>query len=126
MAESVMDDHQERIEALGISRAKNNYINQLWKLHCRDIVGVEFMATDFEDAIDELDEEDPSSQALDHPLSAILETINSEPESLTSREVNDHYLWLDEKLMALKRLKSDVELRLRNASSSIPENKTMQ
>ena len=121
-----MDDHQERIEALGISRAKNNYINQLWKLHCRDIVGVEFMATDFEDAIDELDEEDPSSQALDHTLSAIIETINSEPESLTSREVNDHYLWLDEKLMALKRLKSDVELRLRNASSSIPENKTMQ
>ena len=117
-----MDDHQERIEALGISRAKNNYINQLWKLHCRDIVGVEFMATDFEDAIDELEEAVPSSPAVEHPLSAILETINSEPESLNSREANERYLWLEEKLMALKRLKSDVELRLRNASSTTENN----
>jgi hypothetical protein len=121
-----MDDHQEIIKALGISRAKNNYINQLWELHCRDIVGVKLMATDFEDAIDELEEEGPSSLAVEHPLSAILETINSEPESLNSREANERYLWLEEKLMALRRLKSDVELRLRNASSSITENNAIQ
>ena len=120
-----MDDHQERIEALGISRVTNNYINQLWKLHCRDVVGIEFMATDFEDAIDELEEAMPSSLAIEHPLSAILETINSEPDNLDSSEVNNHYQWLEEKLMALKRLKSDMELRLRNASSTT-ENKTIQ
>ena len=126
MAESVMDDHQERIEALGISRAANNYINQLWKLHCRDLVGIEFMATDFEDAIDELEETAPSSQAIEHPLSAILDTINSEPKSLDLSEMNEQYLWLAKKLMALKWLKSDVELRLRNASSSITENNAIQ
>ena len=113
-----MDEHQERIEALGISRATNNYINQLWKIHCRDIVGFELMATDFEDAIDELEEARPSSLAIEHPLSAILEAINSEPTSSNSSKANEHYLWLAKKLMALKWLKSDVELRLRNASST--------
>lgn len=116
-----MDNHQEKIKALGITRSKSNYINQLWKLHCRDVSGVDFMATDFEDTIDEFVESDPSSQQVESPLNAILDTINSEPENSGSSDVAKHQSWLEQQLMVLKRLKSDVELRLRD-TSSIKEN----
>lgn len=116
-----MDNHQEKIKALGITRSKSNYINQLWKLHCRDVSGVDFMATDFEDTIDEFVESEPSSQQVESPLNAILDTINSEPENSGSSDVAKHQSWLEQQLMVLKRLKSDVELRLRD-TSSIKEN----
>lgn len=116
-----MDNHQEKIKALGITRSKSNYINQLWKLHCRDVSGVDFMATDFEDTIDEFVESEPSSHQVESPLNAILDTINSEPENSGSSDVAKHQSWLEQQLMVLKRLKSDVELRLRD-TSSIKEN----
>ena len=116
-----MDNHQEKIKALGITRSKSNYINQLWKLHCRDVSGVDFMATDFEDTIDEFVESEPSSQQVESPLNAILDTINSEPENSGSSDVAKHQSWLEQQLMVLKRLNSDVELRLRD-TSSIKEN----
>lgn len=116
-----MDNHQEKIKALGITRSKSNYINQLWKLHCRNVSGVDFMATDFEDTIDEFVESEPSSQQVESPLNAILDTINSEPENSGSSDVTKHQSWLEQQLMVLKRLKSDVELRLRD-TSSIKEN----
>lgn len=116
-----MDNHQEKIKALGITRSKSNYINQLWKLHCRNVSGVDFMATDFEDTIDEFVESEPSSQQVESPLNAILDTINSEPENSGSSDVAKHQSWLEQQLMVLKRLKSDVELRLRD-TSSIKEN----
>ena len=116
-----MDNHQEKIKALGITRSKSNYINQLWKIHCRDVSGVDFMATDFEDTIDEFVESEPSSQQVESPLNAILDTINSEPENSGSSDVAKHQSWLEQQLMVLKRLKSDVELRLRD-TSSIKEN----
>ena len=116
-----MDNLQEKMKALGITNSKGNYINQLWKLHCRDVLGVDFMATDFEDSIDEYTESEPSRQQFESPLSAILDMINSEPKSASSSDVTKHQLWLEQQLMALKRLKSDVELRLRD-TSTIQEN----
>ena len=79
------------------------------------------MATDFEDTIDEFVESEPSSQQVESPLNAILDTINSEPENSGSSDVAKHQSWLEQQLMVLKRLKSDVELRLRD-TSSIKEN----
>lgn len=79
------------------------------------------MATDFEDSIDEYTESEPSRQQVESPLSAILDMINSEPKSASSSDVTKHQLWLEQQLMALKRLKSDVELRLRD-TSTIQEN----
>ena len=113
-----MDNLQEKMKALGIKNSKGNYINQLWKLHCRDVLGVDFMATDFEDSIDEYTESEPSRQQVESPLSAILDMINSEPKSTSSSDVTTHQFWLEQQLMARKRLKSDVELRLRDTSTN--------
>ena len=113
-----MDNHLKKVEALGIKQSSYNYINELWKLHCRDVAGIEFMSTDFEDVIDDLsDSEDQSMLDSENPLSAILNIINSEPDVLEPDKTIKYQAWLEKHLMALKRLKSDTELRLRNISS---------
>ena len=119
-----MNEHQKKSEALGINRSSYNYINQLWKLHCRDVEGVDFMATDFEDTVDELSEPefDPTLDD-ENTLHKILETINSDPESDSPDSATKHQIWLERQLIALKRFKSDIELRLRNTSSISDDNK---
>lgn len=112
-----MDDHQERIEALGISRSKNDYIKQLWKLHCGDILEMDFITTDFDVSTFESTEAEPTSPQSKHLFATILETINSEPDRLNPSDAIKYKRWLEQQLTALKRLKSDVELRLRNTSS---------
>ncbi|MEC8738153.1 MAG: hypothetical protein VXX91_07970 [Planctomycetota bacterium] len=117
MTALAMDEHLKRVEALGIAKSSYNYINQLWKLHCRDVVGIDFMSTDFEDAVDALSEpEAPLSLDGENPLSAILNAINSELDTLEPDRINQCQSWLEKQLMALKRIKSDIELRLRNIS----------
>ena len=117
-----MDEHLKRVEALGIAKSSYNYINQLWKLHCRDVFGIDFMSTDFEDAVDALSEpEAPLSLDGENPLSAILNAINSELDTLEPDRINQCQSWLEKQLMALKRIKSDIELRLRNISLTVWE-----
>ena len=38
-----MDNYSEKVNALGLTDSKSNYIKSLWKEHCRDIEGLYFM-----------------------------------------------------------------------------------
>ena len=108
----------ESIQALGINISSKNYINERWKHHCKEIEGLDFMSTDFEDSYDESDDNNPSTTPLSHdnPITRILSLINSPEEAIAEKSLSALYKQLDDQLMVLRRFKSDLELALRFAT----------
>ena len=68
---------------------------------------------------EDLIEAEPSMQQDQDYLPSIIETINTEAENLNLAE---QQRWLEQKLTFLARLKSQIELRLRNTSSTHEDN----
>lgn len=68
---------------------------------------------------EDLIEAEPSMQQDQDYLPSIIETINTEAENLNLAE---QQRWLEQKLTFLARLKSQIELRLRNISSKHEDN----
>ena len=68
---------------------------------------------------EDLIEAEPSMQQDQDYLPSIIETINTEAENLNLAE---QQRWLEQKLTFLARLKSQIELRLRNISSTYEDN----
>ncbi len=68
---------------------------------------------------EDLIEAEPSMQQDQDYLPSIIETINTEAENLNLAE---QQRWLEQKLTFLARLKSQIELRLRNISSTHEDN----
>ena len=118
-----MDDFTESAKALGLLNLKNNYIKYIWKIHCKDIPGLEFSQTDRDTSEDDLIDSESSIQPDGDYFRSILETINSEPENTDANYADEQQDWLKQKLTTLGRLKSVLELRLRHISSSRESNK---
>lgn len=114
-----MDNYSEKVNALGLTDSKSNYIKSLWKEHCRDIEGLHFMEDEGDQDEEDLIEAEPSMQQDQDYLPSIIETINTEAENLNLAE---QQRWLEQKLTFLARLKSQIELRLRNISSTHEDN----
>lgn len=115
-----MDNYQERARALGLPDSNSDYIKSLWKEHCRDIKGLEFTDKENNDGEEELVEVEALKQQDADYLSSILEAINTEPEKIKTGNHNlyKEQQWLEQKLTILARLKSQIELRLRNNSAT--------
>ena len=119
-----MDNFTESAKALGLLNLKNNYIKYIWKIHCKDINGLEFSQSDRDSSDDDLIDCESSTQADGDYFRSILETINSEPEYIQDNNADEQHGWLKLKLTTLGRLKSVLELRLRHISSAWESNKT--
>ena len=115
-----MDNYQERARALGLPDSNSHYIKRLWKEQCRDIKGLEFTDNENNDGEEDLVEVEALKQQDADYLSSILEAINAEPEKIKTGNHNlyKEQQWLEQKLTILARLKSQIELRLRNNSAA--------
>ena len=115
-----MDNYPERVKALGLPDSNSNYIKSLWKEHCRDITGLEFTDNEEDNGEEYLVQVEASNQQDPDYLSSILKAINAEPERIKTGKHNpyEEQQWLEQKLTILARLKSQIELRLRNNSAA--------
>lgn len=105
-----------KADALGITKDTTNYLKKLWRIHCKDIEGLDFAATDLEEEIEDfqnLEHEDTSGA---HQFAKIISIINSEEKDAVDGDQQHLYDWLEKKIFILNRLKSDLELQLRNAT----------
>ena len=113
-----LDNFTESARALGLLNLPVNYIEYIWKTHCKDIDGLEFTQRDRDNSEDDLINYKSSNQADGDYFRSILETINSEPKHIQSNDADEQQGWLQQRVTTLERLKSVLELRLRHISSS--------
>ena len=111
-------DIDEAIDALGITRSDSNHLVKLWQIHCKDIEGLEFKATDYEEEINE-DNFLTESEADDKQvISNFFALINDEKPQNLNWEREKYAAWIDHKITQLKRACSEIELHLRKKSEA--------
>ena len=104
------------IDALGITQADSNYLVDLWKIHCKEIEGLEFKATDYEEQTNEddllIDREGGDKQRA----SDLFALINNKQTQNVDWGEEQYNQWIEHKITQLKRLYSEIELHLRKKS----------
>ena len=115
-----MDEYSKKAKAakaLGLTQVKSNYIKHLWKVHCSEVHGLDFTSGVLYENEEDILHREEIIQSDENQLLLILETINTDPTSWQLDDIKNKKHWLDQKLIMLERIKSHIELRLRNTSS---------
>ena len=112
-----MDEYLKKAKALGLTQLKSNYIKHLWKVHCRDIQSLDFGSGDLDEDEDDILGSEEIMQSDENQLFLILDAINTDPTSWQLDDIKNKKRWINQKLLLLERIKSHIELRLRNTSS---------
>lgn len=114
------DVFADQAEALGITWSDKNHMRSLWDQYCSDVA--ELMPVS--DSIDDASNKPPEqNKDLSRHLSGeqvirdILKVLQNDWELAPSTMRQEQVVWLNEQITILNRLKGDLELGLRNASS---------
>ena len=119
---SEKDNFKAKAADLGINLNDENHIKTLWNKYCSKIKEFEIPLNTTDDSIDkDLTKADENVEQLSCGTEIIKDIFNSlkQEQSQESKSSNiDRIDWLQKQITNLDHIKGELELRLRNASTS--------